>query len=316
MQMEMIKTVGEVIKFSYDLELINKNANLNPKKLINFTERFYKTQIDEVVEEVLKGDYKFVFVSGASSAGKTTSSIKIKKALAKYKIKSRVISMDDFFLGFAKSPKLPDGSPDFESVHAIDIPCFTKFIKDIMEKNSADLPYFDFPTSKRTKMRRIKIEKNEILIVEGLHAFNPIFNKKFNINKIYKIFVSVSSNFTVGKNVIITSKQLRLMRRMLRDYYNRGDNVNDTVESWSKVCTGEDRYITPYITSANYILNTTHMYEPLLYDKYLEPLLKSANKNPLTEELIKIFQKTGRIDKELVPKSSLIWEFLPNFKNL
>ena len=310
-QVEITKELGEIIKISYDLQRVNFNANNNLNGLIKIAENMYSDQIDKVADEIVNGDFRFILVAGPSCAGKTTSSLRIKKALAKRGYNTKIVSLDDFLIDREKTPKLPDGSYDFENVTTIDIPELKKFLKNIITTGKAYLPHYDFMVDKRTGFSRFILGENEKIIFEGLHALNPIITKNISTRNFYRIFISVTSNFVVGKDVVINNMQLRYMRRMLRDYYKRGTSIQESAETWKNVCKGEDDFITQFKTSVNCIINTTHMYEPLLYDTYLSPLIKNTSGIEVVDEIKKIFEKTGKLHKEVVPKSSLIWEFLP-----
>jgi len=302
------KLHGDILKIAYDLEIVNIEARKNTQQLINSAEYLYKTQIDEIVSEICENKHKIIFISGPSSAGKTTTSKLIEKGLKEKNIDCIAISMDDFFLSRQDTPRLPNGDYDYENVTAVDIPCFNNFIKDILENGKAKLPQFNFLTGDRSHYEEIKVKKSDVLIVEGLHALNPIFAKR---EAVYRVYVAVNSNFIVGKEVVITCKQVRLMRRLLRDYYTRGNSIEETLETWKYVCMGEDKYVIPFRNTADYIINTVHMYEPLLYDTYLKPLLKLIKNNKQVAELLKVFDRTGELKKSVIPENSLIWEFIP-----
>ena len=128
----------------------------------------------------------------------------------------------------------------------------------------------------------------------------------------YKVYVAVASNFTNGDSVVIDAREIRFMRRLLRDYYKRGTSVSNTVAQWRKVCFGEAKFILPYRAEADYILNTTHLYEPLLYDKYLRPVLAENENIKEVKMVLESFNHTGAMEAKFVPKNSLIREFLPN----
>lgn len=309
-QLEIIKNLGDVLSFSYDLQLINRSAHSKPKTLVKSAEDFYAWQLQEIAETVMQKSAKIVFIAGPSSAGKTTSSLKLKASLKRLGITAHVISMDDFFVNKVDTPLLADGSYDFENVTAVDIPYFKQFLKDVLSGKTANLPHYDFLKGERTTITPLTLKPNDKLIIEGLHALNPLFQEGLPKKSFFKVFVTVSSNFTQGDNVVITPKNLRFMRRLLRDYYKRGTKVSQTVELWHKVCQGENKYILPFRDNADYILNTTHLYEPLLYDKYLRPVLETSRLEEI-QEIKNIFQKTGSIDIIYVPKNSLLREFLP-----
>lgn len=308
-QLEMLRTLGEVLNFSYDLQRINRLAKHKPKDLVKTAEDFYAWQIDEICENVISSRARIVFVAGPSSAGKTTSSNKLAAAFKKRRLKAHVISMDDFFIDKVNTPRTPDGNYDFENVTAVDIPYFKQFLKDALGGKEAILPHYDFVLGKRTTLKPFVMGKKDKIIIEGLHALNPLFQEGLEKNEFYKVYVSVASNFTIGGNVVIAPKQIRFMRRLLRDYYKRAATVSTTLEMWHRVVEGENKYILPFKAEADFILNTTHMYEPLLYDKYLRPVLKVSSGQEIVE-IMEIFNRTGQMDDELVPKNSLIREFL------
>lgn len=310
-QLEIIKSLGDVLSFSYDLQRVNRLAKTKPKVLVKNAENFYAWQIEDIAQQFLLGKHKILFVAGPSSAGKTTSSINIARALKRHGCKARVVSMDDFFVNKVDTPLMADGSYDFENVSAIDLPCFKKFLRDVLAGKVANLPFYDFILGKRTMITPIKVEADEKIIIEGLHALNPIFMKGLPKQSFFKVYVAVASNFTNGDNVIIDAREIRFMRRLLRDYYKRGTSITTTVGQWRKVCLGEAKFILPYRAEADYILNTTHLYEPLLYDKLLRPVLLENQKFKEVKEILDAFDHTGTFDKKFVPKNSLIQEFLP-----
>jgi len=310
-QLEIIKSLGDILSFSFNLQEINRLVKEKKTSLIKRAEAFYGWQIDEIVKLFSKSKSKILFIAGPSSSGKTTSAYKIKQAMEKINIFAKVVSMDDFFLDREDTPLLPDGTYDFENVQTVDIPLFKSFLKNILNGKTAEMPFYDFVLGKRTSLTPFRLEKNEVIIVEGLHALNPIFFKDIPNKKIFKVYASVSSNFTISNEVVITPKDIRLMRRLLRDYYKRGKSPQETIQFWRRVSAGEDKFVIPFRTEANFLLNTTHFYEPLLYDKYLRPIIKDGQKIKELENVLNIFNHTGKCDKKYVPKHSLMQEFLP-----
>lgn len=304
--------LGDVIRTCYNMERINRVAKEKPQELINVSEQIVDDQIDRVVEEVVNGKYKFVFIAGPSCSGKTTTAKIISKKLSQRKINGLVVSLDDFFIDLDKAPKLPDGRCDKENITKIDIPFFNEFFNNIIQTNQAMMPEFDFTLDKRKpELRPVKIKKSDVIIVEGTHALNPklLFDHS-NDNKVLKVFVCVNSEYRIGSNILISARKLRLIRRITRDLQTRGQSVHDTVTTWNEVCKGEDIYIMPYKNDANFLVDTTHIYEPLIYDKYLPELLAPLKEVAYAEELLGIFGLCGSLDKSLVPSKSLLWEFL------
>jgi uridine kinase len=306
---EIIKIHGKIIKSYYDLQVVNYEARKNPELLVNTSERIFHDQINELVKIIIKGKYKVIYIAGPSSAGKTTSSKLISDALKRKKIVSTVISTDDFFIDRDKTPLLPDGNFDYDNITALDAGYYKEFMSELVDKGKSKMPIFDFYQGKRTGYKEIQSNKNDIIMIEGTHAMNPIFSNEVN-TKGFKVYVTLNDDFVLGREVIIPSRVLRLMRRCIRDYYKRGNSVDDTIKIWKNVCKGENEFISPFKIDADYILNTTHMYEPLIYDFYLKPLLINAEDNIYTQDFKNIFSKTGSLKKDLIPEDSMLWEFM------
>lgn len=310
MNKEQINKVhGNIMKTYYDLQVVNFEAKKNPNLLVKTSEKVYHDQIKEVVDLIIKNKHKIVYIAGPSSAGKTTSSKLISEALKRQKITSIVISTDDFFIDREKTPILPDGNYDFDNITALDTVCYKEFIGELMNKGKSKMPIFDFYQGKRTEYKDIQSGENDIILIEGTHAMNPVFTNEVS-KKGFKIYVTLNDDFIIGREVVIPSRILRLMRRCIRDYYKRGNSIDETIKIWKNVCKGENEFISPFKANADYILNTIHIYEPLIYDFYLKPLLINSNDNIYIKDFKNIFSKTGSLKKDLIPDDSLLWEFL------
>lgn len=307
---EMKKIHGPIVRLAYDINIVNLEAKKNPKKLIATAEKFYHDQINSIVKKVVEKQIKIIKIAGPSASGKTTTAKLIASTLKKVGIGSVVISLDDFFLPREKTPKLPNGNYDFENITAIDQKLYTTFMKSLINNCFANKPIFDFIAGKSLKTELIKINNQDVIIIEGIHALNPIFEKGLNAKK-YNIYISCEANYVWGRELLIPARILRLMRRCLRDFYKRGTSIDETLKAWPNVCRGESDYIKPFKYTANFLLDSTHVYEPLLYDVYLKPLLIHSNKeNKYIQDFNYIFSKTGKMTKDYIPANSLIWEIL------
>ncbi len=213
--------IKDYLKNFADIDEINKKAKDNPESLIITSEYIYRSQIYELIKDILnkKEKYKGILLSGPSSSGKTTTSKLIRLGLLKESINSIVISLDDFFLDREKTPKLNDGSFDFENVYALDLPYLNQFLDELFLKNKAKMPVFDFISGRRKKEYiDVEIDNNTIVIFEGIHALNPILISEKNSKEMYKIYICLNTNFLSNNKMAIPAKDVRLMRRMLRDY--------------------------------------------------------------------------------------------------
>lgn len=295
-------------KHRIDLNLINLESKYSPNELIEKSEQAFKNQILEIASQINKKPLvKIVLLAGPSSAGKTTSAKLIKESLIALGTGAEVISMDNFFINRDITPKLADGSYDFENIDSIDIAYFKKFIEQILTMGKAQMPIFDFITGTRlSQYVNLELQDNSILIIEGIHALNPAILDNHQ-NEVYRIFVNPNTEYYYNNEVIIQVRELRRIRRMIRDFYTRGIKPNETLHNWKHVVEGEKKYIFPYKSNADYILDSTHYYEPLMYKKYIPPLLDDSKES---KEIAKDLSYFEEMDASLVPPTSLLNEFL------
>ena len=287
---------------------INNLAKNDTSLLVGMSEEMYHEQISELVLDATNKKAKIILVAGPSSSGKTTTSKLISKELEKYGKNGIFVSLDDFFLDRAKTPKLPNGNYDFESLRALDINYLNKFLNDLIENKCAYMPKYNFITGKREEnYTKLTIDKNSILIIEGLHALNPTLIKNHD-GEIYKVYICVMSNFNLGEKTILNYTQVRLLRRLIRDYYTRARSIEQTLKTWNEVLDGEKKNIDPYKNQADYFVDSTHMYEPLLYAKYLMPLISENSQETL--EIKTKLNNFEQIDKNIIPENSLLREFI------
>ena len=311
---EIEKELGSIATTCYDLEVVNRLVKECPEKLVKISEKIVDDQIEKVVKQAMKGKYKFILLSGPSSSGKTTTANFIIKKLQKKGKRAIRVSLDDFFIDLDKCPVLPNGTVDKETITKIDLPCFNKFFNEIMQNNRAYKPVFDFITDKRKKNPElIEISENDIILVEGTHALNP---ELVDINgyrdRVLKVYACVNSNFKIGKNIVISPRKIRLIRRLIRDFQTRGESPEGTVRYWDMVSKGEDKFVAPYKNEADFVIDTTHIYELAVYDRFVPELLNPIKELAYANELLNVFNKAGSLSKKYVPDSSLLWEFLVN----
>ena len=297
------------MKTCYDIEVVNWNAKHNLKELISVSERIYHNQIRNITATVITENKKIILLAGPSSSGKTTSSRKIKAELAKHGYTGHAISLDDFFLSRDKTPRFKNGNFDFENITALDLDYLARFIDDLSKTGRGRLPQFDFKTGNRAGYTDIEVGENDVLIIEGNHALNPDL-KPGHDEIIYRVYVCPNANFELGRYVVLPARRLRLMRRCIRDLQTRGRTIEQTLDGWDEVVRGEDTYIKPYRIYADYLLDTAHMYEPLLWDGCLAKLYKPFAGKKQVDEILALFSKVGTIKKSAVPEDSLLWEFL------
>lgn len=295
---------------AFFLNEINEMAKQDKNLLIQMGEEMYRSQITELGEIITKNsDIKIILLAGPSSSGKTTTSLLISKELERHNKKCLVVSLDDFFLDREQTPRLPNGNYDYENVTAIDLKLFNEFIDKLLNEKKAYMPSYNFITGKK-EMKKLLVEyDNETyIIIEGLHALNPIIISQPK-NTLFGIYLCPTSDFVKNDKTVISYNNLRLMRRCIRDLNTRGRTIKDTLDGWEEVCDGERKYINPYKNTANYSIDSTHIYEPLVYAKELLPKLEICDID-YAKELCKMLSTCEKLDKNVIPKNSLLNEFV------
>lgn len=297
-------------KETFTLEKLNELATTNPTLLIKDAEDLYHKQINDVVNDITKKDeYKIILLAGPSSSGKTTTSNLIRAGLKANDYDSLVISLDDFFLDRDRTPLLPNGDYDYENIKALDLDYLNQFVDDLFATGTALMPEYDFVTGSRKKeYKQITMKDNTMIIFEGIHALNPILFKKHN-DSMYRIYICVNTNFDYNDELLIPAQKVRLMRRLIRDINHRGASLDDTYKMWPNVLAGEDLYIKPYKNTADFLINSTHAYEPMMYADMLLPLLKQNN-NEISRLLASMLEKCEKLTPTMLPQNSLLHEFL------
>ena len=216
----------------------------------------YNHSLINAAELISKTDTKLLLLSGPSCAGKTTTSKRLQANLVKRGKGISVISLDDFYLGPEKSPKTPDGKPDFESIYALDLPYIQECFSDLVKGKTVKTPTFDFNLHGRTdEYHEMKLGDGDICIVEGLHALNPLITADLIAPKyIFKIFLESYKNSE-------SPEKTRILRRLVRDYHYRSSDANRTFEMWDNVVSSELINIRPFSRYANATINTYFEYE-------------------------------------------------------
>lgn len=298
------------------IEYIIESAK-NPEDFIAECESRYANKLRQIAEDVAgTGKNEIIMIAGPSSAGKTTTAKKLREYLKELGIDSHTVSLDDFYLDNCDAPRFPDGTPDFETIDALDIRCFEETMNTIINTGKALVPEFDFLTGKRkADYNEMILGENDVIIVEGLHALNPRITDLLPSDRLLKIYINVSSRIYDEKNNIILNKRnMRFIRRMVRDYRSRGNSVEKTYEMWLSVQYGEDMYLFPYKDNADVKINTVHLYETCVLKNMAMKLLAGIEKNSefykQSQRLMKSLERFPQIDDSIVPEDSLLREFI------
>ena len=299
------------------LEYINEKVTTDTKQFIKDCEKEYQSIIDEIVKKIIEEDGReIIMLAGPSSAGKTTTAKRLKEGLSEKGVTTYVLSLDDFYLNRDDIPYLPDGTQDYETVYALDLVRLENDLNSLLRGETVETPIFDFTTGKRsdTQFNTITLGQEDVVIIEGLHALNPIITDKVH-GKLLKVYINVSSRiYDENGELVLNKRNFRFLRRMIRDYKFRASSVDNTYKLWKNVTAGEDMYLFPYRDNADIKGNTIHLYEPCVIKKQALPLLRdsevSAEFKEDAEKLCAALERFHDIDENEVPEDSLLREFL------
>ena len=289
-------------------------AARHPQELAALSEAHYHDQIESIADEVLAAGHRIVMLTGPSAAGKTTSAHKIARAVAARGHNSRVLSLDDFYIGEGKYPKNPDGSDDYESLEALNLAELHSCLKDLYTTGVCDAPVFDFTKQQPSGTQHIDA-RDGVVIIEGLHALNPALTEALPDDAALCLYAGLREEYADAHDSrCLATRDIRLARRIVRDYLFRGHGAAFTLGLWGHVCAGEDRFIKPYKPRANLLLDTTHTYEVCLWRTVLDampadPALTATQARQL-EALRRRFAEFPALGTELVPENSLLREFI------
>ncbi|MBR6502956.1 MAG: hypothetical protein IKT42_05880 [Clostridia bacterium] len=299
------------------LNEINKKAIESPKEFIKICNKEYLENLTNIAARISgDDDIKIVAIAGPSGSGKTTTAHILQERLKKFGETVAVVSLDDFYLSADELPILPDGSKDIESVESLDISLIKKCFEQVISSGKTNLPQYDFKTQVSIhNANPIDIGQKGILIVEGLHAMNPLISDLVERKNIFKIYISVNRSVDDENGVqLLSSRQIRLIRRVLRDDKFRGATATRTLHLWNSVIDGERKYLYCFKDTADIQLVTFHPYELGIYRERFGKMRSTVNKNaPCYDYFIKTanaLERFAAIDSALVPSDSLVREFI------
>ena len=306
----------ETLNMKYATSINKTISEGKIKEFIKSCELIFDLNILRVATDVTSNrSIKFLLIAGPSSSGKTTTTKRLSSYFLAQGFDPICISIDDFFLEREESPKDEFGNYDFECLTAIDLDLFNNTLKNLLNGEKVSMPTFNFVTGKKEfNGNYVKLNDNSIVLIEGLHALNddllPSIDNKYK----YKIYLSPFIPLNIDKHNYISTLDLRLIRRIIRDNRTRNYDVNKTIHSWQSVRNGEEKYIFPFIHQADTIINTALPYEIGVEKVYIEPLLRSINvESDYYEEarrLLNFLKIFFPIPSEYVNRDSILREFI------
>ncbi len=288
------------------------------QEVIMVSEAMQEKQVAKIAQEIANqymDGVRIVLISGPSSSGKTTFTQRLGIQLITNLLHPVSVSLDDYFLNRVDSPKDEKGDYDFESLYALDLPYFNEDMGKLLKGEEIDLPTYSFTTGTRVyKGKKLKLKKNSVLLIEGIHALNPELTDHIEEKYKYKVYISALTSISLDNHNWIPTTDNRLLRRIIRDYRFRGYSAKDTISRWPDVRRGEDKWIFPYQETADAMFNSAMPYELGVLRKYAEPILSEVREydkeNAEAYRLMRFLKYFNPISDEVLPGTSLLREFL------
>jgi len=315
-EFEKFKDFSNIIGISYVSDVNENVLTGDIGKIIRYSEAEQDRRLINIAQTVAKRKkVKVIFIAGPSSSGKTTFSQRLAEQLKLDGKNSIPLAMDNYFQDKEFIPKDENGEYDYENVTNVDIELFEEHLLDMLEGYEVEVPEYNFKESRKEyKGRKIRLKENDILIVEGIHALNPVMSKRLNKANIFKIYIAPLLTLGFDNYTKVSSNDTRLLRRIVRDSQARAKSAEDTLKMWKKVREGEEEYIFPYVKEADVIYNTSLIYEVGVLKAFAENLLLKVDSTSSyysdARRLYKMLQNFRSIETSEIPLNSIIKEFV------
>lgn len=318
-------TFGKTLKESHEWAkiagadtVVGINRHIQRDGVIDFIqlcEARHNRMLAELGSKIISdNNIRLICIAGPSSSGKTTFANRLRVELLSRGLKPIRISLDDYYLPKSQAPLDEDGKPDLESIEALDIELFNQNMLDLINGEEVQLPKFDFKLGKRVPGRNLKVGLDEPIIIEGIHALNDRMTALIPRHQKYKIFIAPQAQINLDNTNPVSITDLRLLRRLVRDYKFRGASAEETISMWPSVRRGEFKWIYDTQEGADYVYNSMLSYELCVMKKYALPLLQNVDIEseyyPVAERLIRMLKYFEDMPDEWVPCNSLMKEFI------
>lgn len=288
-------------------------------ELIRIVEALQEKKLGQIADIIKQENKRIILIAAPSSSGKTSFANRLSIHLKVNNLQPISISLDDYFVDRDKTPLDEFGNYDFESIYAINLDRFNKDLSDLLEGKEVIIPRFNFKEGKSEEGKKLKIEKNQPIILEGIHGLNPILTSSIPDKEKFKIYLSVLTQLNLDEHNRIPTTDLRLIRRIVRDNQFRGHDATRTILTWDSVRRGEKQNIFPYQEEADMIFNSSCVYELAILKAYVKPLLEQIDSNSKAyseaNRLLKFLQYFVELkDISDLPPTSIIKEFIGGSK--
>lgn len=303
-----LEQVNETLREGRGIELINLCEARQERKYAEAANQIYWN----------RGRCRIVLMSGPSSSGKTSSSLRIAQQCRVLGLRPKVIELDNYFVDREHTPRDENGEYDFEALEAMDIAFLNEQLCDLLDGKEIALPKFDFKTGARVDSgKTLRLEQNDILMMEGIHALNPALTPAIDRKCIFYIYISALTALPGGEKAHNSTTDKRLLRRIVRDNRTRGISPEETILRWPSVRRGEEKHIFPYEGNANLVFNSSTLYDVPLLKYYAEPLLAGISesspayaKASSLMEFLQHVQVLKPTEIAAIPPTSIMREFI------
>lgn len=289
-------------------------------EIIRTVEALHEKKLSQIADAIKEQGKRVILIAAPSSSGKTSFAHRLSIHLRVNNLKPVSISLDDYFVDREDTPLDEFGNFDFESIYAIDLERFNSDLNKLLNGEEINLPKFNFKIGKREETgKKLKIENNQPIILEGIHGLNPMLTSSIKDEDKFKIYISALTQINLDDHNRIPTTDLRLIRRLVRDYNFRGYSAEKTIMHWESVRRGEKKNIFPYQEEADVIFNSACVYELSVLKKYAKPLLEEITKDNKAyieaNRLLKLLQYFVELeDVSDIPLTSIIREFIGGSK--
>ena len=322
---KMFKAFTDQLRFNFMIRVKNVgelNRAVQEKRtagLINVAEAMHEKLIGQIATEIAQrrkeGDAGIVLVAGPSSSGKTTSTKRLAIHLATNLIVPKMISLDDYFVNREDTPKDESGDYDFESLYALDLQRLNSDLRRLLDGEEVNIPTYSFELGRRIdKYKPLKLEKNDVLLMEGIHGLNPELTHSINTDNIFKVYVSALTTLKIDNHNWISTSDNRLLRRIVRDYKYRKTSALESIRRWPSVRRGEEKWIFPFSENADATFNSSLIFELGVMKEHAIPLLREVPRDNVlysqAYRLMKLLSYFEPIPADQIPTTSLLREFL------
>ncbi len=311
------KRWAEILDLEYLASLNEKIEDNSIKEVIRISEALQEKRIAEIADKICEEkNMDMILIAGPSSSGKTTFANRLSVHLKVNGKKPIIISVDDYFVNRENTPRNEDGSYDFEAVEAINLELLNRDMINLLEGKEIELPKFNFLTGKREKSGDfVKLDEDHPIILEGIHCLNPILTKQIPEKNKFKIYISALTQLNIDAHNRISTRDVRLIRRIVRDNKYRGYSPIKTFELWEGVIKGEEKHIFPFQEEADIMFDSALVYEISLLKKYIAPLLEEIKEEEKyfseARKLLSFLQYFRSIEEDdSVPVNSILREFI------